>query len=95
MLSGIDVLIPQGKTYHEDCEYCRCHSLSSIRESENLDGSRFMMQKHLKLLFREEPGNGMANWYEHPPSSSSYEHPPSSSSALSAKQQGKWLSNDI
>lgn len=85
----IDSLIPEGMTYQAGCDYCRCVSLSIIRESENLDGSRFMLQQHLKLLFREEPGNGMRNWYEH------VSHPPSSSSAHSAKQQGKWLSNDI
>ena len=34
-----------------------------MRESENLDGTRFMLQQHVKLLFREEPGNGLRNWY--------------------------------
>lgn len=62
MLSDPDSLVPQGKTYQMGCEYCRCVSLKHMHESENLDGSRFMLQQHIKLLFREEPGNGMPDW---------------------------------
>lgn len=63
MQSHIDSLVTSGRTYHDGCDYCRCASLQTVRESENLDGSRFMLQQHIKLLFREEPGNGMPNWY--------------------------------
>ena len=63
MMSDVEALLPQGTTYQHGCDYCRCVALSATRESENLDGTRFMLQQHIKLIFREEPGNGMANWY--------------------------------
>jgi hypothetical protein len=63
MLSDVEALVPAGKTYQHGCDYCRCVSLATMRESENLDGTRFMVQQHIKLLFREEPGNGLPNWY--------------------------------
>jgi FkbM family methyltransferase len=62
LLSHPDFLIRRGSTYREGVEYCDAPAMRIIRESENLDGSRFMLQKHIKLLFREEPGNGMPDW---------------------------------
>ena len=38
--------------------------MNVMRESENLDGSRFMLQLHVKLLFREEPGLGIPHWVD-------------------------------
>ncbi len=45
-------------------DYCNGENIHTIRESENLDGSRFMRQEYVKLIFREEPGNGMPSWLD-------------------------------
>ena len=56
-------LIPNGSAAAASThDYCDAPFMFMMREAENLDGSRFMLQQHVKLLFREEPGNGLPDW---------------------------------
>jgi hypothetical protein len=59
-----DYLIPDGYTCRHGVDYCMGADMNVMRESENLDGSRFMLQLHVKLLFREEPGLGIPHWVD-------------------------------
>ncbi len=58
-----DYLIPDGQNWNGN-KYCVDANMNVMRESENLDGSRFMLQLHVKLLFREEPGLGIPHWVD-------------------------------